>query len=279
MNPFQPMQCSEYAPEKIQPRVLYTLQEKLDGICCIVLPDNRLQTRQGKFWNRDIMPDMPKNTTGYPVIGEFYLPGRPVADVMRVASVNGVFLPSALKFLQFSVFDVAMPDNAHHTSRLHAARSAGFHVLWPRMCKGFEQTNEPADDSRGIFGKTIDDYYKYVLDNRGEGIVVREYICPYIPGTVSPVQWKRKPVHTLEAQIIGYQRGLGKFRNTLGALQVIIPGTKIFFTVAGMDNAWRDEFWMCQKQYLNTLVTVAYDSLSADGVPLKPRVKVPRNYE
>jgi len=272
-NFFQPMQCSEYSADKIKPDDSYTLQQKLDGICCIVLPDNRYQTRQGKFWNPDFLPKMPKNTTGYPLIGEFHIDGQPVSVVMEYVSVNAVARHPNVDRVSYTVFDVAIPDITDHAARARAAFNAGFGTMIPYTTIG-----NKLDDALG-YGRTIDDYYNFVVRHGGEGIVIREHCCPYIEGTVSPVQWKRKAVRTMEVVITGYQRGLGKYRNTLGALICKVPGTGSYFTVAGMDNDWRDEFWMCKTQYLNTTVTIAYDSLSVNGIPLKPRVKNLRNYE
>jgi len=264
------MQCTEYAPEKIKPGKKYWMQRKLDGICCIVLSDNTYQTRQGKIWRPEILPAIPKNTTGYPVIGELHIPNRTVSSVVHTVGVNRTVPHKDKDSVKFSVYDVANTDDPHWISRLWLARNSNFIGIPPYQIGESVMEGSPP--------LTIDSYYEQVIKSGGEGLVIREDFCPYVPGTNSPHQMKRKPVHTIDATIIGFERGLGKFRNTLGALIVRLD-SGAQFSVAGMNNVTRDEFWFFQKQSLGQVVTVAYDSLSEDGIPLKPRVKIVRDYE
>lgn len=99
-----------------------------------------------------------------------------------------------------------------------------------------------------------------------EGIIVRDPLAFYVGKRVGHVL-KVKDVHDVEARIVGYKPGKGKYVGMLGAYEMRLPNGTRFFC-SGMTDAERET-----PMPIGSIVTVKYRTLSPDGVPVEPRIK------
>lgn len=74
-------------------------------------------------------------------------------------------------------------------------------------------------------------------------------------------------------KIIGFNRGEGKFENTLGSLQVEFKGNTV--GVNGFSDEMRDEFWNNQDKYIGKIITVKYKEESKDEDTGLPSLQFP----
>ena len=63
----------------------------------------------------------------------------------------------------------------------------------------------------------MDEFYKNIISNGGEGIMIKRPDSLYKNGRSSDML-KYKPAFDREAEIIGYKKGKGKYKGKLGAL-------------------------------------------------------------
>ena len=111
---------------------------------------------------------------------------------------------------------------------------------------------------------------KFIADGY-EGSMIKQMDKPY-KFDRHDFWLKNKPIKEVEAKIIDFKEGEGKYENTLGAIIVELPNGKIC-KVSGMPEDIRDEIWNNKEKYLNKLVEIKYQELTPDGVLRFPRVE------
>jgi ATP-dependent DNA ligase len=82
--------------------------------------------------------------------------------------------------------------------------------------------NEYVGVSEILDFKTFEEIDAWILKTNSEGIVAKEINSTYVPGKRS--WYKRKPVRTLTAKIVGMTEGKGKRKGIMGAIQIIPTG-------------------------------------------------------
>jgi len=91
------------------------------------------------------------------------------------------------------------------------------------------------------------EYYKKILKEGGEGIILKNWNCPYIDGERPKRNWiKIKRLETYDGIVIGGQEGNGKYQKNLGALligQYIQGELKEVAKISGMTDEQRKKFW------------------------------------
>jgi hypothetical protein len=249
----QLMHPMDYNPNLLPERFL--VQRKKDGIFCIIHPDGTLQTRQGKVWGMNIIPQAEALRGKNPRCCELWSPKGGVQRVQELAAVTRTSRHKDIEELRVFLFDEIAPGN--YLKRL---------TFVPEYYSG-----DIEDD--------VKEYFEMLVAAGEEGIIIRDAHAPYTPGR-SAACMRLKKVRSCEATITGFLRGEsgGKFSATLGSLKCSLPdGTE--FTCSGMDNSMRDEFFYNRAKYLGATITINYERLSKTGVPLKPRFVAVRNYE
>ena len=116
----------------------------------------------------------------------------------------------------------------------------------------------------------LDEFYNSIVDNAGEGVMLRNPNAPYVMRRSWDVL-KVKPELELTAEVTGYQGGEGKYEGMLGALlcSAEIDGKHVQFKVgSGLSDLDRTEKY---KPALESKVRVLYTSLTDAGVPRHPR--------
>lgn len=93
----------------------------------------------------------------------------------------------------------------------------------------------------------------------------------------SPLWLKVKPYFEINGKIVGFKEGIGKYKDTLGSIGIVLPlpngrwETEVTH-VSGMTDAERNLIWENRKRFLGRVIEVAYRAKSADGLLIEPRV-------
>ncbi|MBC8209881.1 MAG: DNA ligase [Gammaproteobacteria bacterium] len=95
----------------------------------------------------------------------------------------------------------------------------------------------------------------------GEGLVLRNPLSPYHTGR-SDNALKVKSFEDMEAKVIGYTAGKGKYAGKTGALRVEIEGGIRFLIGSGLSNQQRSD-----PPPLGSTITFKYQGFTANGIP------------
>lgn len=107
-------------------------------------------------------------------------------------------------------------------------------------------------------------FYKKVLSEGGEGIVVRDGEASYINKRTSKAL-KIKPFKDAECRVKAYQKGKGKYLNQMGALVCELKGGKNIKIGSGFSNQERKN-----PPPIGSLITFKYQGFTKNGVPRFP---------
>ena len=132
--------------------------------------------------------------------------------------------------------------------------------------------------------------YHTFLENGYEGSIVRNLDAPYEIGKRSYQIRKRKPRFDSEYEIVGYKEGKqGKDKGAIiwilktpGDKKKNIPSIEFTSTPVGMNYEERKELFkslttsIFNKKYKGKMMTVEYDDISDEGVPLRAKAKCVR---
>ena len=103
-----------------------------------------------------------------------------------------------------------------------------------------------------------------------EGMMVKRIDYQYEPKRKPDLWMKLKPYAEVDAQIVGYNRGEGKYSHTLGSLVVQTEAGETI-QVSGMTDAERDEFWKCSALLWHSWIVVGYMGRDTKGGFRHPR--------
>ncbi len=109
--------------------------------------------------------------------------------------------------------------------------------------------------------KHLNSQLKIVEDRGGEGLVLRNPETDYETGR-SPNALKVKSFDDMEAKVIGYSPGKGKYQGKIGALWVEIAENKRFYIGSGLSDKER-----ASPPPIGSLVTFKYQGFSSHGIP------------
>jgi DNA ligase-1 len=116
--------------------------------------------------------------------------------------------------------------------------------------------------------KEIQDWAAEIMKAGGEGLIVKPLDGKY--EKKRSYNWlKIKGEESVDAQVVGFMRGTGKYEQTLGALIIDVDGVEV--QVSGMSDADRDEFWNNQELYRHQMIEVKYHEKLASGSLRHPR--------
>ena len=118
-------------------------------------------------------------------------------------------------------------------------------------------------------------FYKSVLDSGGEGIMLNDPDAMY-EGKRSNGLLKYKPSFDMEAKIIGYKDGTGKYKGKLGALvcqplkncdtyHIVDEDEAHEFSTSGMDDSVRESYLTTHP--IGTIITIQCSGFTNSGKP------------
>lgn len=205
----------------------YLMSEKLDGVRGI--------WEAGKFKTRQ---DNPIHTPSYftynfpsfKLDGELWIARAKFDEVS--ALIHSDSLDSSLwKSVTYNVFDV---PNACEEFKL-APCTLSNHL---KVLERYLQQNPnpyikiikqiPIKDQ-----EHLKEFYKDIIFNKGEGVVIRKDFAPYEKGR-SKNALKLKPYEDAECKVIAYTEGKGKFQGKIGALLCQMPNDRVIKIGSGL---------------------------------------------
>lgn len=224
----------------------WVMSEKLDGIRAY-WDGQKLISRGGKVIHAPTY-----FTKGYP---SFALDGElwsKRGDFEYIsATVRDIHPSKNWKNIKYHIFDVP-----------HAK---GNLLQRLRTLKPYESTYLKTIKQINIKNKQhMQTFLKEVEDKKGEGLVLRDPLAPYINKRTNKAL-KVKSYIDAECKVTGYTPGKGKFQGLLGALICQLPNHISFKIGSGFTNNIRKS-----PPKLGTIVTFKYQALTKYGKPRFP---------
>ncbi len=236
----------------------YLMSEKLDGIRGI--------WEAGKFKTRQ---DNPIHTPSYftynfpsfKLDGELWITRAKFDEVS--ALIRSDNLDSSLwKSVTYNVFDV--PNACEEFKLTPCTLSNRLKVL-----ERYLQQNPnpyikiikqiPIKDQ-----EYLKEFYKDIIFNKGEGVVIRKDLAPYEKGR-SKNALKLKPYEDAECKVIAYTEGKGKFQGKIGALLCQMPNDRVIKIGSGLKDKDREN-----PPKIGSIVTYKFNGLTKNSLPRFP---------
>lgn len=236
----------------------YLMSEKLDGIRGI--------WEAGKFKTRQ---DNPIHTPSYftynfpsfKLDGELWIARAKFDEVS--ALIRSDNLDSSLwKSVTYNVFDV--PNACEEFKLTPCTLSNRLKVL-----ERYLQQNPnpyikiikqiPIKDQ-----EYLKEFYKDIIFNKGEGVVIRKDLAPYEKGR-SKNALKLKPYEDAECKVIAYTEGKGKFQGKIGALLCQMPNDRVIKIGSGLKDKDREN-----PPKIGSIVTYKFNGLTKNSLPRFP---------
>ncbi|EAI2977752.1 DNA ligase [Campylobacter jejuni] len=236
----------------------YLMSEKLDGVRGI--------WEAGKFKTRQ---DNPIHTPSYftynfpsfKLDGELWIARAKFDEVS--ALIRSDSLDSSLwKSVTYNVFDV--PNACEEFKLTPCTLSNRLKVL-----ERYLQQNPnpyikiikqiPIKDQ-----EHLKEFYKDIIFNKGEGVVIRKDFAPYEKGR-SKNALKLKPYEDAECKVIAYTEGKGKFQGKIGALLCQMPDDRVIKIGSGLKDKDREN-----PPKIGSIVTYKFNGLTKNSLPRFP---------
>ena len=274
-----------------EPPIGWLMSEKFDGYRALFCYD---ETGQGQFYSRagkkftapqwflDAQPT-------HKLLGSQILDGELWAgrDNFQLMGVVRKKIPNDEEWatIQYQVYDITNMDDTF-VKRLKSLQALvrGTGCSWARKKKQhlidwpFHNLVCPIVAAPQIFIKSYDQmdvFYKDIIKDGGEGIMMKHPLQPYENGR-SSYMLKYKPVFDREAIIVGYKEGSGKYTGLLGAFvckpllnhdtyMTIDDGESHQFTLSGMDDDIRNNYRVTHPK--GTIITYECSGYTDKGKP------------
>jgi len=254
-------------------------QEKINGVQ-IQIDRNVQSTRNKKVFAKDFFPPrfqeaFARIPPGVCLLGELYIPNVPLATLAGAVNVNSAHLnPTFDDKLQIHVWDIhhwydapanwSLPARHNKLALIHKDLKMFTH-LYPIVCYS------PADAQALYTG----------LCKRPESEGIVYHIPPayhFMTNEVSTDFIKRKKRHEAEFKCVGVTEGKGKRKGMLGTF--VLSSEHGEFKVgggAGLTDELLDYYYAHPP--INQWITISYEEMSVNNLPLRPQFVAVRNYE
>ena len=262
------------------------LQPKLDGVRCISYFGNnkqvQLYSRSKKSYNhltalRGALIPYFKYLTKYK--SQVYLDGEIYKHGKRLQVISGLVRNTAGDFsdLEYHIYDCFMPSKPLLSYTVRHKMLAHMFAKVNNDVVKLTRTHNPKKFS------TAKKLYKKYLKKKYEGVILRNMTSCY-EHKRSKNLVKIKPRFTDEFEIIGFKTGKrGRAAHAIIWLAKTSKGNEFSVNPKGLTIEEREELFIkCKKtpnNYIGKMLTVEYESLSKDGVPLQAKAIAIRDYE
>lgn len=252
------MSAMKYTPKRVSFPVY--VDTKLDGIRCITVKEGdelKLYSRNMKEFKNypTISEELKKLNLNVRFDGEITM-GH-FQNLMRTLSrkEDGIELA---KDAVYNIFDV-MDTTKTFRERL---------IILDDIKKRIEQlelkqlkivTHRYADDE-----KELKDFYAAQLAEGQEGIMIKDLDAMY-EFKRSYAWQKMKPELSEDIVIVRVIEGTGKYVGQLGAVECILPNTRIVRVGSGFKDEEREELWKRASELLGNYIEVKYQEKTEDG--------------
>jgi DNA ligase-1 len=226
----------------------YIVSEKFDGVRAI-WTGKKFISRQGNLINAPDWFTAPLPTTV--LEGELWLRRNAFSELNSIVSKHEP-IDSEWQQVQFMVFDLPssrLPFNERVMTIERIASELNTHHI-----KAIE--HHQFDDF-----KSLEVYFKQVIENGGEGVMLNLANANYTQGRQSALL-KLKPYYDAEATVIDHIEGKGKFEDMLGALLVKNAQGQKFKVGTGFSEAERQN-----PPKRGDVITYKYFGYTRTGLP------------
>ncbi len=245
---FEPMLLSEF--EKTQADSKWLVSEKLDGVRGL-WNGQKMYFRSGKVMN--LPSEFVKDFPPFALDGELYSPKLHFSQIISI--LKNPQKQNEILELKFYVFDVPHSPKDSLTQRLDELRA--YLKSKPNMyIEIIPQRLMQGQDS-------IDRELQAVVDNGGEGLVLRMPNIPYQKGR-SKYDFKLKTRQDAECKVIGHTQGKGKYDSMLGAIICEYNG-KNFKIGSGLSDTLRRN-----PPPIGSIISFKFQGLTHNGIPRFP---------
>lgn len=110
----------------------------------------------------------------------------------------------------------------------------------------------------------LKEFYKDIVFNKGEGVVIRKDFAPYEKGR-SKNALKLKPYKDAECKVIAYTEGKGKFQGKIGALLCQMPNDRVIKIGSGLKDKDREN-----PPKIGSIITYKFNGLTKNSLPRFP---------
>lgn len=276
----KPMLAKQYKQYKHLVSWPCAIQPKLDGIRMMfqngTMQSRNARTPEIKTWPshrlRHLRDSLARCPPDILLDGELYIHQSSRQTINGIAGVNNNEDDERTLKLEYWIFDCvnAKDLNAPFTER-HGLLS---YLFEPSSFTRIVQTELPMNEAEG------DTLYSSFKQRHFEGAIYRQLDESY--GFVENCtnkenRWttmlKRKDHLDGEFEIIGVVEGEGKYTGMVGALelQFMDGGIVTFNAGSGLTDDQRERYWT--NPPIGCIVTIRYDILSDQGIPIQPRIE------
>lgn len=267
---FEVQNAYSYKDYKLEPNEWFCLSQKMNGNRAIY-KDNELTSRQGKAFSglNHIIDDLKKLQSNYAedMVFDGEIMRRNIdnlPDNENFTIGTGILNADSgdKSILQYVIFDLLPKDEfeAGESKLVYSQRLIQMHYL-DHYIKSQNLNNVVVVPVlyEGTDQKQIDICLNKMESEGKEGCMLARdvtYKCKRHSGLL-----KVKKFNTVDLYIVGYERGSGKYENTLGAILVDYLGNTVGVG-SGFSDEQRDDIWNNRDDIIGKLVEVKYKDIS-----------------
>lgn len=177
--------------------------------------------------------------------------------------------------LQYWFYDIILPDQPFYERLKEMNRRANATLSWPSKKLSelvFTPTHECSSEGK------MREYHAGFVDAGFEGTIIRNAKGIYRCDFRSPDLQKYKDFIDAEFKIVGAKEGIGKDEGKVTWICLLPNGNTFDCRPRGTDEE-RKRWWENREQFFGKKLTVRYQNLSDDGVPIFPVGINIRDYE
>lgn len=250
----------------------YTATEKLDGVRAVALKyadGFHLFSRQGREITglNDVIRDLNSADIEQEVLdGELLISRRSKdasADFRKTMSITNT--KGDKTGIKYHIFDVESSREAflnHFSINMYSERRTTLNRLKTAL-KGRRNVTVVPTLYTGSDTSEIQKIYEDIIVRGGEGVVLNRNSAMYHFGRGNDML-KIKQQYDNDGKIVGFKRGLGRFSDSLGALEVTYKDTVVTLGT-GFTDADRQYIWDNQDSLLGSIVTYKFTSETHDN--------------
>ena len=268
-----PMLAKTYASnQRLVKQGCIALQPKLNGVRCLAYRLNNhivLMSRKGKEYTKNLphivnaLDTVLDDNTIFD--GELYVHGWSFQKIVR--SVKKVNVNNGHK-IQYWIYDIADSDTIFKNRYLNLLEYKPYlskHIF--RILKTYIS-----------FEDQIKEYHDKFVRYGFEGVIIRKMDKTYEFNTRSSSLYKYKQFFDKEVLIVGYKEGTGIEAGCV-VWQVRDEFGNIFWSRPKGSHKQRGIWYRCAKRYIGSVLTIRYQELTEDNVPVFNVGVAVRDYE
>ncbi len=225
----------------------WMMSEKLDGVRAF-WDGKKLLSRQGQTINAPKY--FTQNLPPFALDGELWTKRGDFENIQSIV-MDKIAQPKWSE-VSYMIFEAphAQGDFASRLAKVQnyidTKKLSHVKVIEQKVCKDAAQLHE---------------YLRTILAKGGEGVMVKDGSRDYFEGRSESIL-KFKESQDMEAKVIGYKAGSGKFISMMGSLQVELEDGVQFFLGSGFSDAQR-----INPPKIGEFVTFKYFGFTKNGVP------------